>query len=297
MYNIPEGNRQSKGRAIQNILNLDADNKVTSYINVRDLSDEEFVNSHYLIFLTKNGPVKKTSLKAYSRPRQLGVNAIKLVEGDKVVSVGLTNGNQEIVIGSKNGRAVRFNEQDVRAMGRTSTGVRGIRLVGDDDEAIGMFAVNDAATETILVVSENGYGKRSIIDDYRLTRRGTRGVMNIRVTEKTGKVAAIMLVTDEHDVMIINKSGTTIRIRMSALRVMGRATQGVRLINLERRGDTIASVCRVDTDPEEEAQAIDETDVIMSSEEDLAEQEKDAANAETEAVEEIEEEEDLNSDE
>ncbi|MBP5323244.1 MAG: DNA gyrase subunit A [Bacteroidaceae bacterium] len=297
VYNIPEGNRQSKGRAIQNILNLDADNKVTSYINVRDLSDEEFVNSHYLIFLTKNGTVKKTSLKAYSRPRQLGVNAIKLVEGDKVVSVGLTNGNQEIVIGSKNGRAVRFNEQDVRAMGRTSTGVRGIRLVGDDDEAIGMFAVNDAATETILVVSENGYGKRSIIDDYRLTRRGTRGVMNIRVTEKTGKVAAIMLVTDEHDVMIINKSGTTIRIRMSALRVMGRATQGVRLINLERRGDTIASVCRVDTDPEEEAQAIDETDVIMSSEEDLAEQEKDAANAETEAVEEIEEEEDLNSDE
>ncbi|MBO7466233.1 MAG: DNA gyrase subunit A [Bacteroidaceae bacterium] len=297
VYNIPEGNRQSKGRAIQNILNLDADNKVTSYINVRDLSDEEFVNSHYLIFLTKNGTVKKTSLKAYSRPRQLGVNAIKLVEGDKVVSVGLTNGNQEIVIGSKNGRAVRFNEQDVRAMGRTSTGVRGIRLVGDDDEAIGMFAVNDAATETILVVSENGYGKRSIIDDYRLTRRGTRGVMNIRVTEKTGKVAAIMLVTDEHDVMIINKSGTTIRIRMSALRVMGRATQGVRLINLERRGDTIASVCRVDTDPEEEAQAIDETDVIMSSEEDLAEQEKDAANAETEAVEEIEEEEDLNSEE
>lgn len=297
VYNIPEGNRQSKGRAIQNILNLDADNKVTSYINVRDLSDEEFVNSHYLIFLTKNGTVKKTSLKAYSRPRQLGVNAIKLVEGDKVVSVGLTNGNQEIVIGSKNGRAVRFNEQDVRAMGRTSTGVRGIRLVGDDDEAIGMFAVNDAATETILVVSENGYGKRSIIDDYRLTRRGTRGVMNIRVTEKTGKVAAIMLVTDEHDVMIINKSGTTIRIRMSALRVMGRATQGVRLINLERRGDTIASVCRVDTDPEEEAQAIDETDVIMSSAEDLAEQEKDAANAETEAVEEIEEEEDLNSEE
>lgn len=297
VYNIPEGNRQSKGRAIQNILNLDADNKVTSYINVRDLSDEEFVNSHYLIFLTKNGTVKKTSLKAYSRPRQLGVNAIKLVEGDKVVSVGLTNGNQEIVIGSKNGRAVRFNEQDVRAMGRTSTGVRGIRLVGDDDEAIGMFAVNDAATETILVVSENGYGKRSIIDDYRLTRRGTRGVMNIRVTEKTGKVAAIMLVTDEHDVMIINKSGTTIRIRMSALRVMGRATQGVRLINLERRGDTIASVCRVDTDPEEEAQAIDETDVIMSSAEDLAEQEKDAANAETETVEEIEEEEDLNSEE
>ncbi|MBO4443165.1 MAG: DNA gyrase subunit A [Bacteroidaceae bacterium] len=297
VYNIPEGTRQSKGRAIQNILNLDADNKVTSYINVRDLSDEEFVNSHYLIFLTKNGTVKKTRLKAYSRPRQLGVNAINLVEGDSVVSVGLTNGNQEIVIGSRNGRAVRFNESDVRAMGRTSTGVRGIRLVEDDDEAVGMFAVNDAATETILVVSENGYGKRSIIEDYRLTRRGTRGVMNIRVTEKTGKVAAIMLVTDEHDLMIINKSGTTIRIRMSDLRVMGRATQGVRLINLERRGDTIASVCRVDTDPEEEAETIDESDVIMSSEEDLALLEKDAANAENEVVEDAPEEEELNSEE
>ncbi|MBO4590170.1 MAG: DNA gyrase subunit A [Bacteroidaceae bacterium] len=297
VYNIPEGTRQSKGRAIQNILNLDADNKVTSYINVRDLSDEEFVNSHYLIFLTKNGTVKKTRLKAYSRPRQLGVNAINLVEGDSVVSVGLTNGNQEIVIGSRNGRAVRFNESDVRAMGRTSTGVRGIRLVEDDDEAVGMFAVNDAAAETILVVSENGYGKRSIIEDYRLTRRGTRGVMNIRVTEKTGKVAAIMLVTDEHDLMIINKSGTTIRIRMSDLRVMGRATQGVRLINLERRGDTIASVCRVDTDPEEEAETIDESDVIMSSEEDLALLEKDAANAENEVVEDAPEEEELNSEE
>lgn len=296
VYNIPEGNRQSKGRAIQNILNLDADNKVTSYINVRDFSDEEFVNSHYLIFLTKNGTVKKTSLKAYSHPRQMGVNAIKLAEGDKVVSVGLTNGSQEIVIGSRNGRAVRFNEQDVRSMGRTSTGVRGIRLVEEDDEAVGMFAVNDAAAETILVVSENGYGKRSIIDDYRLTRRGTRGVMNIRVTEKTGKVTAIMLVTDEHDMMIINKSGTTIRIRMADLRVMGRATQGVRLINLERRGDSIASVCRVDSDPEEEAQAIDNSDIILSSEEDLALAEQDAACAENEVVEDTPEEE-LNSEE
>ena len=296
VYNIPEGNRQSKGRAIQNILNLDADNKVTSYINVRDFSDEEFVNSHYLIFLTKNGTVKKTSLKAYSHPRQMGVNAIKLAEGDKVVSVGLTNGSQEIVIGSRNGRAVRFNEQDVRSMGRTSAGVRGIRLVEDDDEAIGMFAVNDAAAETILVVSENGYGKRSIIDDYRLTRRGTRGVMNIRVTEKTGKVAAIMLVTDEHDMMIINKSGTTIRIRMADLRVMGRATQGVRLINLERRGDSIASVCRVDSDPEEEAQAIDDNDVILSSEEDLALAAQDAVSAENEVVEDASDEE-LNSEE
>ena len=258
VYDIPEATRNSKGRAVQNLLQLDADNKITSYINVRDLRDEEFVNSHYLMFLTKRGTVKKTSLEAYSRPRQMGVNAINLEEGDSVVSVALTNGHQEIVVASRNGRATRFNEEDVRPMGRTSTGVRGIRLDGADDEAVGMFAVNDAKTETILVVSENGYGKRSLIDDYRYVTRGGKGVRNINVTEKTGKVVAVILVTDDHDVMIINKSGTTIRLRMNELRVMGRATQGVRLINLERRGDAIGSVCRVDTDKEEVAEVVEE---------------------------------------
>jgi len=252
VYDIPEGTRQSKGRAIQNILNLDADNKITSFINVRNLSDAEFVDSHYLIFLTKNGTVKKTSLEAYSRPRQMGVNAINLEEGDSVVSVGLTDGHQEIIIATREGKAIRFPEDTVRPMGRTATGVRGVRLAGKNDEAIGMVAVNDPLTDTILVISENGYGKRSIADDYRYTNRGGKGVKTINITEKTGKLVAMKLVTDDHDVMIINKSGTTIRLAMAGLRVMGRATQGVRLINLEKRGDTISSVCRVDSEREEE---------------------------------------------
>ena len=248
VYEIPEAGRQSKGRAIQNILNLDADNKITSFINVRSLDDKEFVNSHNLIFLTKNGTVKKTCLEAYSRPRQLGVNAINLEEGDSVVSVCLTDGKQEIIVATRNGKAIRFPEETIRSMGRVATGVRGVRLQGDDDEAIGMVALNDPTTDTILVISENGYGKRSIADDYRYTNRGGKGVMTINITEKTGKLVAMKLVTDEHDVMIINKSGTTIRLSMAGLRVMGRATQGVRLINLEKRGDVISSVCRVDSE-------------------------------------------------
>lgn len=248
VYEIPEAGRQSKGRAIQNILNLDADNKITSFINVRSLDDKEFVNSHNLIFLTKNGTVKKTCLEAYSRPRQLGVNAINLEEGDSVVSVCLTDGKQEIIVATRNGKAIRFPEETIRPMGRVATGVRGVRLQGDDDEAIGMVALNDPTTDTILVISENGYGKRSIADDYRYTNRGGKGVMTINITEKTGKLVAMKLVTDEHDVMIINKSGTTIRLSMAGLRVMGRATQGVRLINLEKRGDVISSVCRVDSE-------------------------------------------------
>jgi len=252
VYDIPEGARQTKGRAIQNILNLEADNKITSFINVRNLNDTEFVNSHYLVFLTKNGTVKKTCLEAYSRPRQMGINAINIEEGDRVIGVALTDGHQEIVIATRDGKAVRFNEDNVRPMGRTATGVRGVRLAGPDDEAIGMVAVNDPDTETILVVSENGYGKRSIVSDYRQTNRGGKGVKTINITEKTGKLVAMKLVTDDHDVMIINQSGTTIRLAMKEVSVIGRATQGVHLINLDKRGDTIGSVCRVDSDKEVE---------------------------------------------
>ena len=250
VYDIPEGARHSKGRAIQNILNLEADNKITSFINVRNLSDAEFVNSHYLIFLTKNGTVKKTCLEAYSRPRQMGVNAINIEEGDRVISVVLTDGQQEIIIATREGKAIRFPEDTVRPMGRVATGVRGVRLAGPDDEAVGMVAVGDPETDTVLVVSENGYGKRSIVSEYRYTNRGGKGVKTINITEKTGKLVAMKLVTDDHDLMIINKSGTTIRLSMSEVRVMGRDTQGVRLINLEKRGDTIGSVCTVDSDKE-----------------------------------------------
>ena len=248
VYDIPEGTRQSKGRAIQNILNLEADNRVTSFINVRNLSDAEFVNSHYLMFLTKYGTVKKTCLEAYSRPRQMGVNAINIEEGDRVISVIMTDGHQEIIIATREGKAIRFPEDTVRPMGRTATGVRGVRLAGPDDEAIGMVAVSDPETDTVLVVSENGYGKRSVVSEYRYTNRGGKGVKTINITEKTGKLVAMKLVTDDNDLMIINKSGTTIRLSMTGVSVIGRATQGVRLINLEKRGDTIGSVCIVDTD-------------------------------------------------
>jgi len=254
VYDIPEGTRVSKGRAIQNILNLDADNKITSFINVRNLSDAEFVNSHYLVFLTKYGTVKKTCLEAYSRPRQMGVNAINIEEGDRVVSVILTDGHQEIIIATREGKAIRFPEDTVRPMGRTATGVRGVRLAGPDDEAIGMVAVDDPETDTVLVVSENGYGKRSIVSEYRYTNRGGKGVKTINITEKTGKLVAMKLVTDDNDLMIINKSGTTIRLSMAGVSVIGRATQGVRLINLEKRGDTIGSVCVVDSEKEEPAE-------------------------------------------
>ena len=252
VYDIPEAARQSKGRAIQNILNLDSDNKITSFINVRNFDDEEFINNHYLVFLTKNGTVKKTTLEAYSRPRQMGVNAINLEEGDSVVGVSLTDGKQELIIATREGKAIRFPEDTIRPMGRTATGVRGVRLLNDADEAVGLVAVNDPATDTVLVISENGYGKRSYADEYRYTNRGGKGVKTINITEKTGKLVAMKLVTDDHDVMIINKSGTTIRLKMTDLRVMGRATQGVRLINLERRGDSIGSVCRVDSEKEVE---------------------------------------------
>ena len=244
-YEIPEGDKNFKGRAIQNMLNIDADDSVNALLRLRGLNDEEFVKSHYVVFATKNGTVKKTSLEAYSRPRTNGVNAINIVEGDEVVDVRLTNGSNEIILANRNGRAVRFDESAVRAMGRVSTGVRGMQLDGDDDQVVGMIIVNNAETETVMVVSENGYGKRSQVEDYRKTNRGTKGVKTFAITEKTGRLVAIKNVTDDNDLMIINKSGIAIRLAVSDCRVMGRATQGVRLINLTKKNDVIASVCKV----------------------------------------------------
>ena len=244
-YNIPEGTKDSKGRAIQNLLNIEPDDGLNAILRLRGLDDEEFVNSHNVVFATKNGTIKKTSLEAYSRPRANGVIAINIAEGDEVVDVRLTNGKNEIIMANKNGRAVRFNEETVRAMGRTATGVRGMKLDGDDDQVVGMIVVNDAETENVMVVSETGYGKRSSVEDYRVTNRGGKGVKTLNITEKTGRVVAIKNVNDDNDLMIINKSGITIRLAVSEVRVMGRATQGVRLINLSNKNDVIASVCKV----------------------------------------------------
>ncbi len=244
-YEIPEGDKNFKGRAIQNMLNIESDDSVNALLRLRGLNDEEFVKSHYVVFATKNGTVKKTCLEAYSRPRANGVNAINILEGDEVVDVRLTNGKNEIILANRNGRAVRFDEDAVRSMGRVSTGVRGMQLDGDDDQVVGMIIVNNAETETVMVVSENGYGKRSQVEDYRKTNRGGKGVKTFSITEKTGRLVAIKNVTDENDLMIINKSGIAIRLAVSDCRVMGRATQGVRLINLTKKNDVIASVCKV----------------------------------------------------
>lgn len=253
VYEIPEGNKTSKGRAIQNLLNIEADDVVTAYLRVKNLNDTAFINSHYVLFCTKNGVIKKTLLEQYSRPRQNGVNAITIREDDRVIEVRMTNGNNEIVIANRNGRAIRFHESAVREMGRTATGVRGITLDEDGtDEVIGMICVKDPETETIMVVSENGYGKRSDIEDYRKTNRGGKGVKTLNITEKTGHLVAIKSVTDENDLMIINKSGITIRLKVADVRIMGRATQGVRLIDLEKRNDQIGSVCKVASETEEE---------------------------------------------
>ena len=244
-YEIPEGNKSSKGRAIQNLLNIESDDCVNAFLRLKTLEDQEFINSHYVVFATKNGIIKKTLLEAYSRPRTNGVNAINIQDGDEVVGVRLTNGHNELVLANKNGRAVRFNENTVRAMGRVSTGVRGMKLDGGDDEVVGMVVVNDPENETIMVVSENGYGKRSMVEDYRVTNRGGKGVKTLGITEKTGRLVAIKVVTDDNDLMIINKSGIVIRLSVQECRVMGRATQGVRLINLTKKNDVIASVCKV----------------------------------------------------
>ena len=258
VYEIPEGTKNSKGRAIQNMLNIEPDDAVNACLHIRRLADPAFCQSHYVIFCTHQGVVKKTCLADYSRPRANGVNAINIREDDRVVSVALTNGTDEIVVANRNGRAIRFNEETVRAMGRTATGVRAIRLEENDleDGVVGMVCVNDPEKETVLVVSENGFGKRSAVTDYRVTNRGGKGVKTLDITDKTGKVVAIKAVTDEEDLMIINMSGTTLRLRLKDVRVQGRATQGSRLINLEKRGDTISSVCQVPTEEEEQAEEL-----------------------------------------
>ncbi len=257
VYQIPEGTKNAKGRAIQNLLNIEADDKVQAFIRVKKLTtDTEFVNSHYLLFCTKKGIIKKTCLEAYSRPRQNGVNAITLREDDGLIQVCMTNGDREVLIANRNGRAIRFHESAVREMGRIASGVRGMTLDEDGmDEVVGMVCIKDKEKETTLVVSEQGYGKRSHIDDYRITNRGGKGVKTLNITEKTGKLVAFLNVTDENDLMIINKSGITIRTKVSDLSIIGRATQGVRLINLGKRNDEIASVCKVLTDSEEQAAA------------------------------------------
>lgn len=264
VFEIPEGTKTSRGRAIQNLLNIDSDDSITAFIRVNTLDDEEYINSNYLVFATEQGVIKKTLLEAYSRPRQTGVIAITLRDDDKVIAVRLTNGKKDIIMANRNGRAIRFNEDDARPMGRTATGVRGMRIDEDgEDYVIGMIAMDSDSTSTILVVSEQGYGKRTLLNDedgepvYRITRRGGKGVKTLNVTERTGKLVSIKSVSDDNDLMIINKSGITIRLSISELRTSGRATQGVRLINLDKRNDEIASVCKVSSlDEDDEANSI-----------------------------------------
>lgn len=252
VYEIPESAKNNKGRAVQNLLNIEPDDAINAIICVKGLDDKEFVNSHNLVFATKNGVIKKTKLEAYSRPRAAGVNAIIIRDDDQLISVEMTDGNSEILMANRNGRAIRFPETTVREMGRVSTGVRGMTLDGGDDEVVGMICMKPSEGNTVMVVSENGYGKRSVLDDYRITNRGGKGVKTLNVTDKTGHLVAIKSVNDENDLVIINKSGITLRIKMADIRVQGRATQGVKIINLEKRNDTIASVCCVDSEREEE---------------------------------------------
>ena len=275
VYEIPEGTKSSKGRAIQNMLNIDSDDKVNAFIRVKKLDDPEFINSHYLVFATKKGIIKKTILEAYSRPRVNGVNAIVIREDDKVIDVCLTDGKNEIILANRNGRAIRFNEEKVRCMGRVSTGVRGMQLDDENDEVVGMIALPEDTQHSIMVVSEQGFGKRSNLDDYRITNRGGKGVKTINITEKTGKLIAIKSVNDDNDLVIINKSGITLRLKLKNVRIMGRATQGVTLINLEKRNDEIASVCKVMSEEEvEEIQDAEnvEVDAPEASEDNIPEQ-------------------------
>ena len=259
VYDIPEGARNSKGRAIQNVLNLEGDDAVSVCLNIRKLENPDFCNSHYVVFCTKQGIVKKTCLADYSRPRANGVIAINIKEDDAVIDVVLTNGRNELILANKNGRAIRFNEDKIRVMGRTATGVRAMTLDGDDDEVVGMVCVYDLEKDTILVVSEKGFGKRSAVEDYRITNRGGKGVKTLSITEKTGKVVSIINAIDERDLMIINKSGTAIRISIAGIRVMGRATQGVKLIDIMKRKDEISSICSVISEQEEE-QAVEDAE-------------------------------------
>ena len=270
VYDIPEGAKNAKGRAIQNMLNIEPDDSVNACLHIRKLADAEFCQTHYVMFCTKQGIIKKTCLSEYSRPRTNGVNAINILENDKVVSVVLTNGSNEIIIANRNGRAIRFNENTVRTMGRTATGVRGIRLDEDGtDEVTGMICINNPEKETVLVVSEKGKGKRSAVEDYRVTNRGGKGVKTLNVTEDTGKVVAIKAVTEDEDLMIINKSGITIRLRVKNISVLGRATQGVKLIELKKRNEEISSVCVVPSNEEEEEEIEQKAETTTASDNDL----------------------------
>ncbi len=245
VFEIPEGTRTSKGRAIQNMINIDPADKVRAFINVKDLKDTEYINNNFIILCTRKGTIKKTSLELYSRPRQNGINAITINEGDQLLEARMTTGHSEVMMALRSGRAIRFNESNVRPMGRNAAGVRGIKLTDQKkDEVIGMICISEEGYD-VLVVSENGYGKRSSVDDYRITNRGGKGVKTINITDKTGQLIAIKDVTDNDDLMIINKSGLIIRMAVESLRVMGRATQGVRLINL-RDDDSIAAVAKVE---------------------------------------------------
>lgn len=259
VYELPEGSKTTKGRAIQNILNIEPDDSVNAVISCKGLNDPEFTTTHNLIFATRNGVIKKTSLKEYANVNVRGKKAIVIREGDRVIGVNLTDGNSEILMANRNGRAIRFHETKVRPTGRVSSGVRGMTLDNDDDAVIGLICMKEDSTNNVMVISEKGYGKRSLLDDYRITNRGGKGVKTINVTDKTGNLVAFDSVNDGNDLVIINKSGITLRFHVSDIRVMGRATQGVRLINLEKRGDEIASVCCVDSDPEEEVEQLDET--------------------------------------
>ncbi len=282
VYEIPEMGKNSKGRAIQNLLQLDSDDKVNAFIRVSKLMDPEYNTTHNLIFATKKGVIKKTSLAAYSHPRAIGVNAIIIREDDEVISVRLTNGNSEIILADREGRAIRFHESKVRNMGRMSAGVKGMTLGSDDDEVVGMITSNNTPDETIMVVSENGYGKRSALEDYRVTNRGGKGVMTLKITEKTGNLVAIKNVNDNNDLMIINQSGVTLRLPVDSIRVMGRATQGVKLIDLGKRGDKIASVCKVDANPEEDVEKeLEEEQMEEMSDEAMANLRKAAASVES----------------
>ena len=257
VYELPEGSKNSKGRALQNLLNIEQGDSVNAYIACRQLDDPEFTSSHYLVFAPRNGILKKTSLTEYARVMAKGKKALIIREGDSLVGVELTDGNCEILMSNRHGRTIRFHEDQLRAMGRVSTGVRGMRIdEGTDDEVVGLIAMPENTENTVMTLSQNGFGKRSLLDAYRITRRGAKGVKTMNITDKTGELIAFKSVNDDNDLMIINKSGVAIRIHVADIRVMGRATQGVRIINLEKRGDSIASVCCVDADPEEEAVAI-----------------------------------------
>jgi len=277
VYEIEEGTRQSKGRAIQNMLNIEPDDRINAFLHVRKLRDEDFCKSHFVVFATQRGVIKKTCLTEYSRPRTNGVNAININDDDRVISVALTNGTDEIIMANRNGRAIRFSESAVRTMGRNATGVRGMMLDDGDDEVVGMVCVNDRDRETVLVVSEQGYGKRSVVDDYRITNRGGKGVRTLNITDKTGRVVAIKSVTEDQDLMIINKSGITLRLRVADVRQAGRATQGVRLIDLKKRNDVISSVCQVPTDDEEEVETVDGTELPEAPEATDTNREEDVA--------------------